>query len=118
MPKISITLPNITEVSMEAEDASEMRQVVGIFKNDLLKELVELSSNGTQAKDVPGGTGNDISVPSNGSRRTPLEQPAKQPSSGGKAPFTLQITFTDEPPPETETAPDQDQVVAEVDSSP
>ena len=36
-------------------------------------------------------------------------------SSGGKAPFTLQITFTDEPQlPETETAPDQDQVVAEV----
>ncbi len=71
MAKISITLPNVTEISLEAEDASEMRQMVGLLKSDLLNELVRLPSPGAQTKDVPNEPENDISVPTNGSMEPP-----------------------------------------------
>ena len=76
MAKISITLPNVTEISLETDDASEMRQIVGLFKSDLLNVLVRLPSAGTQAKDVTNEPDNDISVPPNGSAQTPDVQPA------------------------------------------
>ncbi|MCH7712823.1 MAG: hypothetical protein IIC99_04275 [Chloroflexi bacterium] len=79
MAKISITLPNITEISLEAADASEMRQIVGLFKSDLLNELVRLPSVGAQTKEVPGGPDNDINVPPKASIQTP---PAQAASNG------------------------------------
>ena len=69
MPKISIKLPNVTEISMEATDASEMRQVVDLFKSALLDELARISPNGTQQKDVVDQTSEGISVPANGANR-------------------------------------------------
>ena len=71
MAKISITLPNITEISLEAADASEMRQIVGLFKSDLLNELVRLPSAGNHTKEVPGEPDNDINVPPKASSQTP-----------------------------------------------
>ena len=71
MAKISITLPNITEISLEAEDASELRQIVHLFKSGLLNELVRLPPAGTRTKDVADDPGEIIGVPPNGSVQTP-----------------------------------------------
>ena len=70
MAKISITLPNITEISMEADDPSDLREMVVIVKSDLLHELVRLPQAGTQNEDVLRGPDKDISVPAHGSGKT------------------------------------------------
>ncbi|PKB64505.1 MAG: hypothetical protein BZY80_02840 [SAR202 cluster bacterium Io17-Chloro-G2] len=102
MAKISITLPNITEISLEAEDASEMRQMVGLFKSDLLSELVQLPPAGTQIKDVPEHPDKDNSVPANGAGHTPDINPVSDRKTRGGSPAQQDIPEAAPPPPAAE----------------
>lgn len=118
MPKISITLPNVTEISMEADDPSELRQIVVMVKSELLHELVRLPQPGAQSQDVPdpkdegvpGPPDRDISVPSNGSSQTLDPEPLSggndqngvaAPEPASKGPPERPQEFS--PPPERST---------------
>ncbi len=109
MAKISITLPNVTEISMEADDPSDLRQMVGMVKSDLLHELVRLPRPGTQNEDVPeiqkdevpDGPGTDISVPANGSGQTSDSKPVSYGKDrNGEAEPEISPKVKPEKPPE------------------
>ena len=107
MPKISITLPNVTEISMEADNPSELHQIVAMVKSDLLHELVRLPQPGAQGQDVPdakneevpGPPDKNISVPSNGSSQTLDTKPLSsgKDQNGVAAPETASKGSPEEP---------------------
>lgn len=79
MVKISIALPNNTEISLEAEDSDQLRPVVDLVRQDLLSDVARLDipANGDakslQATAPPGSNQKSTSVP------TGLTAPAKSP---------------------------------------
>ena len=107
MPKISITLPNVTEISMEADNPSELHQIVAMVKSDLLHELVRLPQPGAQGQDVPDAKNEEvpsppdknISVPSNGSSQTLDTKPLSsgKDQNGVAAPETASKGSPEEP---------------------
>ena len=63
MSKISITLPNETAISLEADTASELQEMVALFKSSLLTDLVQLPSEAYWGEDVTTKPNKSISVP-------------------------------------------------------
>lgn len=100
MAKISITLPNVTEISLDATDPSELQQLVEMVKSHLLIELAQLPPASTRNEDVPIKPDKDISVTPNGS----FQSPDTQPVNDGKAPDDLP---SPEEPPEAVPPPGQ-----------
>ena len=82
-----------------------MRQIVGLFKSDLLNELVRLPAAGTQTKDVLDEPDNDINVPSNGYVQTPDVQPVSDGNGHDGSPSTQDIPEAPPPPLEQRQEP-------------
>ena len=75
MSKISITLPNETAISLEADTASELQEMVALFKSSLLTDLVQLPSEAYWGENVTTKPNKSISVPPKAFSQTPIVQP-------------------------------------------
>ena len=64
MVKVSISLPNNTQITFESEESEVLREIVGMALRDLPRDLMRSASADTQSADTQSaGNGNPAGAP-------------------------------------------------------